>query len=216
MTMNMKTGIHFSSASQPRRTPAFTLTELMVSMSIFVGILVGTTIALQLFGEKVYILAATKMAATADARKSLNSLRSHVRSAKEVYVGDYTNNNFSLIPSGHLQTGNALELYYLNTNDQVSDTPVIYYQSSEGTHSALYCLSNQVVTKLANYVTNYDVFRAEDYQGQIMSTHVNNRVICITLHFYQWEYPIGIIGTNGLNAYNFYRLQTRVTRRAKE
>jgi hypothetical protein len=34
------------------------------------------------------------------------------------------------------------------------------------------------------------------------------------LDFYQWEYPIGYIGgVNGLNAYDYYKLTTKVTRR---
>lgn len=214
----MKAKTLFRSSGQPRRrTTAFTLVELMVGMGIFVGILVGAIVGLQLFGLRVYTLAATKLTATADARKSLNALREHIRSAKRVYVGNYTKDQFSIIPDGQPQTGNALEIYFTKTNTPTSDTPVIYYQSSQGgKHPGLYSISNSVVTRLAEYITNYYVFTAEDFQAQTLDNYDNNRVIRVTLQFYQWEYPIGMIGTNGVNAYNFYRLQTRITRRTKQ
>jgi hypothetical protein len=72
---------------------------------------------------------------------------------------------------------------------------------------------------LANYVTNYYVFSAEDYQGNFITNstaYLNNGVIHITLQFDQWEYPIGFIGSNAINAYDFYRLTSRVTRRCKQ
>lgn len=68
---------------------------------------------------------------------------------------------------------------------------------------------------IGTYITNQAVFTATDYTGtNIMTNNVNNRVIQITLYFSQWEYPIAVIGSNDINAYEYYRLQTRVTRRA--
>ena len=49
-----------------------------------------------------------------------------------------------------------------------------------------------------------------------MTSYDNNPVIHVTLQFNQWEYPIAFVGSNAINAYNFYRLQTRVSRRARE
>jgi hypothetical protein len=43
----------------------------------------------------------------------------------------------------------------------------------------------------------------------------NNQVFTVKLQFYQWEYPIAVISTNGgLNAYDYYQLRTKVCRRA--
>ena len=36
------------------------------------------------------------------------------------------------------------------------------------------------------------------------------------MQFYQWEYPIGYIGSDALNAYDYYTLNTRICRRAKD
>jgi type II secretory pathway pseudopilin PulG len=212
----MKISSHQPDPLQHHQTSAFTLVEMMISVGIFLGILVGVMVGLQIFGLRVYTLSATKLSATADARKTLNELRAHIRSAKLVYVGTYTNSAFSRISNGLPQIGNALEIYSADTNDEPDQVPVIYYKNSSGSANALYSTSNDVVSELANYVTNYDVFAAEDYMTNILTSYDNNPVIRVTLQFYQWEYPLGIVGTNGINAYNFYRLQARVSRRAKE
>jgi hypothetical protein len=208
-------------SSQPNptrrhRTAAFTLAEMMVCVGIFLGIFTGVVVGVQLFGMRIYTLAATKLTATEDARKSLNYLRSQIRSAKLVYVGTYANGSFSRIASGLPQTGNALEIFFSDTNATPGVRPLIYYQATANSKTGIFSVSNNVVNVVANYVTNYYVFTAEDYQSQVLTTYDNNPVIRVTLQFYQWEYPIGIIGTNGVNAYNFYRLQTRISRRAKE
>jgi hypothetical protein len=36
------------------------------------------------------------------------------------------------------------------------------------------------------------------------------------MQFDQWEYPIGFVGGNAANAYDFYYLTTKVTRRCKQ
>lgn len=198
-----------------RRTVAFTLVEMMVGMGIFIGVFVGVMVGLQVYGLKVYTLAATKLSATADARKSLNLLRTQIRSSKTVYVGNYDHGKFSRIANNLPQAGNALEIYFAGTNGEPGDIPVVYYQNSSGSDNALYSVTNNAVTMLANYVTNNIVFTAEDYQANVLTTYDNNPVIRVTLNFYQWEFPVGFIGTNALNAYNFYRLQTRISRRAR-
>lgn len=201
---------------RPGRRSAFTLLEMMVGLGIFLGIFIGVMVGLQIFGLRVYTLAATKLSATAGARKTLNALREQIRSAKTVYVGTYTLGTFSRITNGLPQTGNALQVYFSETNNAPAGLPVIYYQDASSSTNALYSISNNVVNLLANYVTNRCVFTAEDYQANILTSYNNNPVIRVTLQFYQWEYPIGFVGDSGFNAYNFYRLQTRVSRRAKE
>ena len=71
------------------------------------------------------------------------------------------------------------------------------------------------IVTLAGYITNTIVFDAEDFQGNIVVNNPkNNQVYKMELDFYQWEYPIAFIGGIGLNAYDFYRLRTRICRRA--
>jgi hypothetical protein len=146
----------------------------------------------------------------------LNSLREAIRSSKTVYVGTYTAGIFSRITNGLPQTGNALQIYYADPTGVSGTNPVIYYQQSSTATNALFRAGNDGVKRMANYLTNYYVFTAEDFQAKVLTSYDNNPVIRITLQFYQWEYPIGFVGTNGVNAYDFYRLQTRVSRRAKD
>jgi hypothetical protein len=62
------------------------------------------------------------------------------------------------------------------------------------------------------------VFDQEDYMGNVQTNdsnvqNPNNRIIRMELDFYQWEYPLGYIGGTAANAYDFYKLTTKVTRR---
>jgi type II secretory pathway pseudopilin PulG len=193
----MKTTRTTTGPVRGRRTSAFTLVEVMVGVGIFLGIFVGVMVGLQIFGLRVYTLAATKLTATADARKTLNALRDE-------------------ITNGFPQTGNALELYFADTNDVPGEVPVIYYQNSSQAANALYRDGDDSVRMMANYVTNYYVFTAEDYMAHVLTSYDNNPVIRVTMNFLQWQYPIGMVGNGGIDSYNYYRLQTRVSRRTKE
>lgn len=192
----------------------FTIPEVMIVMVIF-SFVVAAMVATQLFGLRTYTLAATKLTATAGARKTLNAMRDKIRAASVVLVGTYdpsSGSGFSQIPDGQPQVGNALAIQF--TND-VSTNIFIYYKDPSNPTNVICSMDNGVVNVLAEYVTNYYCFEAEDYQGNILTNYQNNPVIHIILQFYQWEYPIAIVGHNGLNAYNYYQLRTRVTRRAK-
>lgn len=190
---------------------AFTLPEIMIVAAIF-SFLVAGMISVQLFGMRVYTLAATKLTATADSRETMNAMRDSIRSANLIMVGTVSNGAFAQIPTGLPQAGSALAIQY--TNAFVTNY-LVFYRDLSSPSNTLCCLTNGVSTILAKFVTNSVVFDAEDYQGNILTNYQNNPVIRITLQFYQWEYPIALIGTNSVNAYNFYQLRTRIARREK-
>jgi hypothetical protein len=58
------------------------------------------------------------------------------------------------------------------------------------------------------------VFTSEDFAGNVLNNNLNNRVIGVTLQFYQLEAPPVLIGPGSL--YDFYQLRTKITRRALE
>jgi hypothetical protein len=58
------------------------------------------------------------------------------------------------------------------------------------------------------------VFTAEDYAGNVQLNNFNNRVIGVTLQFFQLQTPTVPIGPGCL--YDFYQLRTKITRRALE
>jgi hypothetical protein len=67
---------------------------------------------------------------------------------------------------------------------------------------------------VANAITNSMVFTSEDFSGTVISNNLNNRVIGLSLQFYQLQYPKVTIGPGSY--YDFYQLRTKITRRALE
>jgi len=205
-----------------RKTVAgFTLVEMMFAMTIFTIMLVGGMVAVQIFGMRVNTLAATKLIATQNARQTLNSMRDQIRDAQQVYVGTFTNGTFT--QASGLQIGNAVEIFTTTNMTASSTNFVVFYQ--DPSTNEVFCYSNNPANKwvVAQYMTNYYCFDAEDYRSwiyptNIMTNYVNNPVIGVTLSFSQWEYPVGYASgsTNGVNAYDYYYLRTHVTRRCKQ
>ena len=193
----------------------FTLIEIMVTSAIFLMVVMAMT-AVQIYGLRVYTLAATKLTATTGGREALNNMRDTIRGAKTVYVGIYSNSAFTVIPVGQQQIGNAVQVYTA-TNGSATNALVFYMDPASTNMSELY---NGRVSVLAPYMTNYYCFQAEDFRGNIFTNYQNNPVIHLTMAFYQWEYPIGYAGSGSsataINAYDFYTLQTRISRRAKD
>jgi hypothetical protein len=76
-------------------------------------------------------------------------------------------------------------------------------------------------TVLASYITNQDIFTAQDYSGTTLTNEeqldaIDNRlVVYMKMQFCQWEYPIAYVGTNSGygNMYDYYQLRTKITRR---
>jgi prepilin-type N-terminal cleavage/methylation domain-containing protein len=200
----------------PRRTraQAFTLTEMMVTVAIF-AFMIAALCAVQLFAMRIYTLGSTKLSATTSARQTMNNLRDLIRSSKIVYVGTYSNGTgFVRVPTGSLQMGNALEFATTNT---VTTNYLVYYLDNWDPTNTLFSISNNLsstVRAQARYVTNYFCFYGENYQGSNTTDYENNTVIHVVLQFYRWEYPLGFVGTNAINAYDFYNIQTRIMRRA--
>jgi len=206
----MKTPTLNSVAAGKNYRQGFTLVEMMTVMTIFV-LMVGAMVSVQVFGLRVYTLAGTKITATTAGRELLNDIRDRVRSAKVVYVGTYSNNTFLSIPSGSSQVGNALQIFPA-TNTPVANAIVFYMDPSS---NVVNMVSNGVGSVEVKYMTNYYCFQAENYQQTILTNYQDNPVISITMMFYQWEYPIGYVGGVAANAYDFYRLHTRIARRSK-
>jgi hypothetical protein len=204
-----------------RNVRGFTLAEMVITVGVFLFIFTGVMVAVQIFGLRIYTLAATKLVATAGGRQAMNQIRDQIREGKMVYVGNCSspiNASFALIGTTNAQAGNALIIYPTTNTTWYS----IYYLD---TRTATNCLiqfnvSNSVTTytkTLAKYVTNQIVFDARDWQNNIVTNEqsLDNRLLIeVKLQFSQWEYPIAFVGGVGLNAYDYYQLRTRVFRRA--
>lgn len=212
-----------------KASAGFSLVEMMIAATVFALVIIAT-VAVQVYAMRIYTLAATKLTATSGARAIMNDIRDKVRESRLVYVGNYTlatGNplvDFSPITNGDMQEGNALMIYpYASTNSFT----LVFLQPGSGTNYSigtpastntliLLTYTNsalQVSNAVCGFVTNQVIFYAENFQGNVLSSNENNYIIQMTLNFSQWEYPIAYIGTNAFNAYDYYRLQTRMTRR---
>ena len=204
-----------------RSSVGFTLTEVMVTVTIFLAFFVAAMIAIQLLGLRVYTLAATKISATEDSRDVLNKIRDTIRECKVPYIGIYTPSgtysvaNFNRIANGSPQIGNALALYMADTNGSPLGIPIIYYQdSTTPTNLLVMIATNGTATTELKYMTNYYCFSSEDYTNGILTTYNNNAVIHLNLQFVQWQFPIAVVtNTLAFDSYNYYRLESRVSRR---
>ena len=217
----MKTYPNLQSGCRRRNRAAFTLAEMLISTGIYLAIMVGVIVAIQVFALRVYTLAATKLTATQGSRKALNQIRDDIRQAKVLQVGNANNAGvFTAYGGTNAAIGNALQIfgttnvgvpysiYYLQTNtvSGVSSNNLLWISVTG---------ANSNTINLASYITNLDVFSAQDCWGNTTSNFMqNNPAYTVKLQFYQWEYPIAYIGTNGLNAYDYYQLRTKVCRRA--
>ena len=71
-----------------------------------------------------------------------------------------------------------------------------------------------MIDVVAEYITNSVVFTLEDFRGTNLTSSQNNRVIGLKMQFYQIQFPVTMIGPG--NYYDYYQLQTKITRRTLE
>jgi hypothetical protein len=193
---------------------------MVITVGVFLFIFTGVMVAVQIFGLRIYTLAATKLVATAGGRKALNQIRDQIREGKMVYVGNCSSpsySSFALIGTTNSQQGNALIVYPTTNTAWCS---IFYLDTSTTTNRLLqFNVSNSATTytnTLAVYLTNQIVFDARDWRNNIVTNDqsLDNRLLIeVTMQFSQWEYPVAFVGGVGANAYDYYQLRTRVFRR---
>ena len=188
---------------------AFTLTEILVAMSILL-LVVTAVISSHLLGLKMFNIAATRLSASAGARATLNHLRDEIRSSKTVYVGAGSELGFTNVLDNQPQQGNALQIFPTTS----SNLFVRYYLDASRQQLERLATGDLQPQVIARFVTNEVVFQAEDCFGNVLTNHQNNRVVHLTLDFYQWEFPVARVGGGAF--YDLYQLNTRITRRAIE
>ena len=221
----MKPFKYIQNRSHRRNGRGFTLAEMVITVGVFLFIFTGVWIAVQIFGLRIYTLAATKLVATAGGRQAMNQIRDQIREGKVIYVGSCSSasySSFQLITNTQPQQGNAL-IIYPTTN--MNSCTIFYLDTSTGTNrlvqfNATYSgatWKNTYTNTLAKYITNQIVFDARNFQNTIVSNYAvldNRDLIEVTMQFSQWEFPVAVVGGVGLNAYDYYQLRTRVFRRA--
>lgn len=192
-----------------RRRRAFTLPELMSTVALF-SILMAGVLGSHLFGLRLYRISESKLSATGAARHALNHVRDEIRSGKMLLVGNGSETTFTPIADHASHIGNALQIYPTTDTNQF----VRFFLDATDDKLKRFASGDTEAAIVASYITNRLVFSAEDYQGQVLTNNQNNRVIRMVLEFYQWEFPVATAGAGGM--YDYYRLNTRITRRAIE
>jgi hypothetical protein len=205
-------------AHRARRAEAFTLAEMMISVSIFVFMILGIVYT-WMFGLRYDELACSKLGASDKARMSFDMLVGDIRAAKWWKVGNGSDTSFTACGNATNQIGNALKLS--SSGDTNSPAYVIYYFDSTNPTNWLLCrLSNGVPTiqiiaqnltnsgTLGNGTTNTSMtFRAEKYDGTLAQDWQYKYAIVTTMEFCQYQYPLTKVGPSYY--YNYYRIQLK-------
>ena len=134
-----------------------------------------------------------------------------VKAASQIKVGTGSSSSFTEAAINTLQSGNSIQIYPdTDTNYFVR----YFWDSYDQTVKRLVSQNktNNTISTIARSVTNQVIFSAMDYAGNVLTNNQNNRVISMTLQFYQKEYPAGNKPSG--SASDFYQVQTRVTRRS--
>ncbi len=194
-------------AAVKRRSLAYTLTEVMVTMAIIMMVL-AAVISCHLLGLRLFELTKAKLGASDDARRAIGLMISEIRSAKFVRVGSGGLADFKEVGVNAPHVGNAMQVYATtNTNFWVR-----YFLDSADQKLKRATNGSSTATVIASSISNQVVFSAEDFTGKALTNNSQEYVIGLNMQFYQLQYPAVEIGPGKF--YDYYRLQTRVTPRA--
>ncbi|HTD65365.1 MAG TPA: prepilin-type N-terminal cleavage/methylation domain-containing protein [Candidatus Limnocylindria bacterium] len=184
-----------------RMKRAFTLVEVIVTMALF-SLVLGGLVYGNVFGLKMCEITRAKLLRSADARAAIGQLADEIRCAKTAWIGEVDGSGvFQTGVDGDPQVGNAIMICPTTNTMEF----IVYFKNSDSTFRRYTSLSQTPVV-LASMVTNSMIFSAEDYQGIVLTNRQNNRVIHVTLEFFQAR---GFVPDA-----EYFRLETAVTRRA--
>lgn len=202
----MKLQVPFSDSDRGRRPvpdKGFTLPEILIAMAVFLLMLAGI-IAANLFGLRMFQVNTTKLNVTTWSRQTVENITTEVHSCNSVSVGNITNGVFEGLLNGETQQGTAL-LVYPTTN---TTNYIVYFLNPPDQTFRRTTGQPGSAEILADSVTNMIAFTAQDFSGNVLTNNQNNRVIHLTLEFYQ--------PARFLQGADYYKLETSMTRRALE
>src|SRR5208282_5374367 len=139
----------------PRRNRfGYTLVEMLIASGIYLFILVGVVVGIQIFALRIYTLGATKLTATQGARKALSQIRDDIRQGKLIQVGNTDNvGTFTPIYGTNGAVGNALQIF--ETTYQGPPYSIYFLQTNTvGGVSSNILLWVSVTTNATTSITN--------------------------------------------------------------
>jgi hypothetical protein len=168
---------------------------------------VGEVVYSHIMGGRLMQFAAAKLGASDSARKAFGKLQDEIRAATVIQIGDGTATSFTAIPNGTAMQGRAIQIFPTTNNNWW----IRYFYVTNNSELRRVTSSNSAPQLIASYVTNAVLFSKEDYLGNTLSADTGNSAVNVRLQFYQLSYPMTKVGTN--NFYEYFQLQTRITRR---
>ena len=195
-----------SAGNSPSRSRlAFTLPEMMISVSIFMIMALGVVMTM-IFGLKWDELVTSKLGATEKSRMTFDTLMNDIRGSKLWYIGSGSSTGFTAYPNQNLLKGTALQLY--GDANNLTNYTRYWFDTNHGWLCRM-TSSTPNITIVAQYLTNASgtsmTFRAEDYNGNTLEDLTYKYVIIATLEFCQYQYPVTKVGPG--NYYDYYRIQ---------
>ena len=196
---------------QARHRAAFTITEMLVSISIFTMI-IGGCLSAHLTGLKMFNFTQAKLGASDEARKSLGDLVAEVRSAQRVAIGTGSSSSFTEIGDGPNQVGSALQIFRADYDPTSNSNSFVRYYRDSATAQIYRQVGAGTPAVLVHCITNASPFSATDKSGTVLTNNDNNQIIAILFQFYQIQYPVVAIGTNQL--FDYFQLSAKIARRS--
>jgi hypothetical protein len=190
-----------------------TLIETVTTVGLFALLSFGW-FAVFIFGQRFDEIVNSKIGATDLARLACQKILRDVHGCKGMTVGtNYGGTNFVVVPAGNNLIGTALQLTY-NTN--WTTNVIIYYydpvaqqlnRSTQGVSGYL---------PIANYITNTFRFTLENHTNGVLTSVTtglldNQPLVDVFMEFYQYQYPLTMIGSNYL--FDYYKLEFTATSR---
>lgn len=194
----------------PAREPAgFTLTELMVSMTIF-SLVIGGMIAGHIFGLKVFQLTRSNLGA-ADAGQMLSArLGADIRAAKAIKLGRGDQKHFTELLPQEIQQGNAIQIYASGDTNEY-----LRYFVSEADRKLMAISSDGTQNRtLAEGLLNQSVFLAEDAAGRTLTNRQGSYVLAVNLQYSKVPGSDAPVGKG--QYYDTFRWQMKFALRARQ
>lgn len=176
-------------ATRASRSAGFTLTELMVSMTIFT-LVIGGMIAGHVFGLKVFEITRSNLGAADSGHRMSSRLGSDIRSAAAIKLGRGDDRSFQELLPHELQQGNAVQIYTsADTNEYLR-----YFVSEADRKLVLISADGSQNRTIAEGLSNQNVFSAEDAAGRVITNRQSGYVLGVNLQFSKVpgsEMPVG-------------------------
>jgi hypothetical protein len=163
----------------PRRGQrGYTLTDLLVSVSIFLMV-IGALLSSHLFGLRLTEFSRNSIEASDGFVRQFGSLSADLSSARGIAVGNGNRSYFAAVPAGSPLRGPALQVYPSTDTNQF----VRYYWDSAD-RSLKRLASDGREQTLAQCLTNQEIFALEDYAGATLTQPSPHAVVAVRLQFY--------------------------------